>query len=652
MATGKRPFQRDSAPQTLTAIIQDDPEPIGSVNSRTPAPLRWAIERCLAKDPEGRFASTTDLARDLKSLRDHLSEASPVSGESAAAPVRVRRLPPAFWAAAAAAVAIVGAAGVIVGRRTAPVRHPVFHHLTFERGTIGGARVAPDGQTVLYSASWNGAPSRIFSTRASSPGSTTLPLPDALLFSVSSHSELAIGLDAKLQNSFQPAGTLARVPLAGGTPRQVLEDVAEAEWSPDGEQLAVVHNVAGKSRLEYPIGKVIYETGGWVGPIRFSPDGKTIAFLDHPASSDGGAVSIIEAAGGKKRDLSTGWFSLEGSLSWRPDGEEILFSGTKTVTGTALKVYAIPRSGKERMILSAPTGLWIRDVAPDGRVLITQDDQRAGIAALAPGHTREDDLSVLDYSQVRDISADGSILTLDESGEGGGERGVVYLRRTDGSPPVKLGEGVGGSISSDGRWVASTDYDATEIILFPTGPGEARRFPCKGMTCDHPTFFPDGKRLAFLGVEPGHGARIFVTPVEGVSPRAISPEGVAYTTVYAVSPDGRSVAALGVDGKPAIFAADGGAPARTIPGTGLLDVPISWTADSSSVYVSKNEGVKTELSRVDVASGRQTLIRELASPDPAGILGIVHVCTTPDARGYAYSYVRVLSTLFEVDGVK
>ena len=648
MATGKRPFQRDTAPQTLAAIIQDDPEPLGSLNPRTPAPLRWAVERCLSKDPEERFASTKDLARDLKSLRDHLSEASQVSGQSAAAATRSRRVPPAFLAGAAVAVLLFSAAAAIVARKTAPIRVPIFQRLTFERGTIGGGRFAPDGQLVLYSAAWNGGKSKIFSTRVTGPGSSALSVPDAMLFSISSQNELAIGLDAKLQNSFQPAGTLARVAVSGGTPRELLEDVAEAEWSPDGSQLAVVHNVAGKSRIEYPIGKVLHETGGWVGHIRFSPDGRTIAFLDHPASSDGGAISIIDAAGGKKRDLSTGWLSLEG-LAWRPDGGEILFTGTKT--GLAWKIYGITPSGKERFVLSAPSGILIRDIAKDGRLLVTQEEWRAGISALVPGQSKEADLSNLDYSLVRDISPDGSLLTLDESGEGGGEKGRIYLRRTDGTPAVRLGDGNGASISPDGKWVASTDADGSMIQLFPTGPGQARQLPCKGMNCYFPCFFPDGNRLAFMGVETGRAPRIFVTPAGAMDARPISPEGVAFTTVFAVSPEGRRVAALGVDAKPAIFPVDGGAP-TPISGTDILDIPMRWTPDGGSVYVSRAEGQKTVLSKVELATGRRTTVREVSASDPAGVQGILRVYPTPDARGYAYSYVRVLSTLFEVEGVQ
>ena len=647
MTTGKRPFQRETAPQTLSAIIQDDPEPLGNLNSRAPAPLRWAIERCLSKDPEERFASTKDLARDLKSLRDHLSEASQVSGEASAATARARRVPAGFLVAAGAAIVLCSAAAAFVARRTVPTRVSIFHRLTFERGVIGGARFAPDGQLVLYSAAWNGGKSRIFSTRATGPGSSALSVPDALLFSISSSNELAIGLDAKLQNSFQPSGTLARVPVSGGTPRELLENVAEAEWSPDGSQLAVVHNVAGKARLEYPIGKILYETGGWLGRVRFSPDGKSLAFLDHPASSDGGTVSVIDGTG-KKRDLSAGWLSLEG-LAWRPDGREILFSGTKT--GSAWKIYGVTPGGKERFIFSAPSGILIRDIAADGRMLVTQDEWRGGIAALLPGQTKERDLSNLDYSLVRDISPDGSVLTLDESGEGGGEKGQIYLRRTDGTPAVRLGDGSGAGLSPDGKWVASTNADGTVIELLPTGPGEPRLLPCKGMNCYFPAFFPDGARLAFLGVETGRGPKVFVTPTSTMNPRAISPEGVAFTTVFAISPDGRSIAALGVDAKPAIFPADGGAP-RPIPGTEVLDVPMRWTPDGAGIFISRADGPRTVLSRVDVASGKRTTVTEVTAADPAGVQGILRVYPTPDARGYAYSYVRVLSTLFEVEGVR
>jgi len=285
-------------------------------------------------------------------------------------------------------------------------------------------------------------------------------------------------------------------------------------------------------------------------------------------------------------------------------------------------------------------------------MLLTQDDWRAWISALIPGESKERDFSNLDYSLVRDVSADGSLITLDESAEGGGEQGQVYMRASDGSPAVRLGEGSGASISDDRKWVASTNADGTTIELFPTGPGQPRLLPCKGMNCYFPAFFPGGSRLAFLGVESGRGEKIFVTGSEAMNARAISPEGVAFTTVLAVSPDGQCIAALGVDARPAIFAADGGAPPKTIPGTDVLDIPMRWTADGTSIYISRADGPKTVLSRLDVATGKRTVVREVKPADPAGVQGILRVYPTPDARFYAYSYVRVLSTLFEVEGVK
>ncbi|HET7453539.1 MAG TPA: hypothetical protein VFL12_12400, partial [Thermoanaerobaculia bacterium] len=224
------------------------------------------------------------------------------------------------------------------------------------------------------------------------------------------------------------------------------------------------------------------------------------------------------------------------------------------------------------------------------------------------------------------------------------------LRATNGAPAVRLGDGAGAALSRDGKWVAGTNSDGSQIEIFPTGPGSTRRIPCGRINCAFPALLPDG-RVVFTGVEPGRGARIFVTPAETMNPRAISPEGVAFTTALAVSPDGKEVAALGVDAKPAIFPIDGGSP-RPIPGTEVLDLPMRWTPDGAAIYVSRKQATGSVLSKVDLASGTRTVLREVHPGDPAGIQGVLRVYPTPDGRYYAYSYVRVLSTLFEVEGVR
>ena len=271
MATGQRAFQKPTGAETLSAIIRDEPESFERLNPRAPAPLRWIVERCHAKDPEDRYASTRDLARDLKSIRDHLSETTTPSQAQAAeaarrAPSRMRRA----WIAAA--VALAAALGFFAARRLGTVSQPTFQRLTFQRGTVWSARFGPDGQTVYYGAVWEGMAGRVFSLRPGTPESSAIAIPEANLLAIAASGEMAVQLSPKTSvTSFAPIGTLARVSLSGGAPKEILADVTYAEWAPNQSDLAVVHRVAGKERLEYPIGKVLYETAGWIQGPRFSP---------------------------------------------------------------------------------------------------------------------------------------------------------------------------------------------------------------------------------------------------------------------------------------------------------------------------------------------------------------------------------------------
>ena len=649
MATGKPPFARASSAETLTAIIRDDPEPIAERNAKVPAPVRWIIDRCLAKDPEDRYASTKDLARDLKSVKDHLSEAS-VSGAVPVAPARRARR--GRLAAAGVALALLaGLLGAFVARLTTPAAAPApqFQRLTFERGSITGARFTADGQTVVFSAAWNGAPIRLFATRPGSSGESPIALPDASIFSISSTGELAIGVKRQAVTSLYSMYTLAQVPLTGGAPREILENVVSADWSPTGRGLAVVHTDGDQTRLEFPVGKTLDQTGGWLSHLRFSPDGTKLAFLDHPNASDGGTVSVVDTATGNKTILSRDWESLEG-LAWRPDDGEVWFTGTRA--GAATHIYGVTLDGKERLILRAPGEVTLWDVQKDGRVLFTTDDWRAGVIASAPDAKAERDISVMDYTLARDISPDGRYVAVDDSGEGGGAEGAVFLAPTDGSPPIRLGAGTAGGLSPDGRWVVSTDLQETKIVLLPTGPGQPVTIPCGTIVCSFPTFSADGRNIVYQGVEPGRGARIFVRAADGSgTARSIDSPGLNPSTHLAVSPDGRFVAAFGANNKPMLYSLTGGAPVEP-PGAQAGDHPSQWGPDGKTLYVSDAVGTGLDVYQLDVTTGRRTLWKHLAVDDAAGIVSVPSVILTRDGRAFAETYVRILSTLFEASPVR
>ncbi len=648
MATGKRAFQKKTAVDTLSAILNEDPEPVAAINPETPGPLRWIVERCLAKEPDNRYAATRDLAREVATLRDHLVEAVGMSGPTARRVGRAR--PGANAAIAALAVMAVLAAGVQAGRRIARTAPPSFKRLTFQRGNIVTARFTGDGQTIVYGATWNGNPWRVFSTRREGSESTSLPLPDAFLQGISRSGELAITLvDSTRPQAMAIGGTLARIPISGGTPREILDDVQLADWASDGSSLLVVRNVAGKSRLEFPIGKVLYETDGAVRYPRVSPRGDLAAFVDSPsAGDDAGSVAVVDREG-KKKLLASGYASTSG-LAWSRDGREVWFTATRE--GLANTLYAVSLSGSERVLLRTPAPMAVLDVAGDGSVLIEEHTRAMRITGLAPGEDHERDLSWLDYSFACDFSSDGKSFTFDETGAGVGDRSRLYLGRTDGSPPIRLFEGSCGPLSPDGLWVLSNvESPRPQLVLVPTKSGEPKPIPSDALTLGAISFFPDGKRILVGGQEPRHGVRLYVMDLAGGRPRPISPEGIRIRGSKPVSPDGEWVFANGPDSKLYLYRAENGE-SRLLPGANAGDRPLQWTPDGQGVYVMERKGTAFSVFRIDVATGRRSLWKEIVPPDPAGLWGITSFFIAADDRSYVYSYQRTLADLYLVSGLK
>ncbi|MGH9367965.1 MAG: WD40 repeat domain-containing serine/threonine protein kinase, partial [Thermoanaerobaculia bacterium] len=401
MATGRRAFQRGTTAETLTAIIREETEPVSQLAAGVPAPFRWIVERCLQKDPEERYASTRDLARDLKSIRDHLSEAS-VSGE-VTGPAEVRRPRRPWLRVALSGVSLLAAlaAGALLQKRFAKPTTPSYQQITFGSGTIRAARFAPDGQTIVYSAAWDGNPLKLFLKHTSSPDSLPLELPSANLLAISPSGEMAIAVDCRSNHPGVCAGTLARAALTGGAPRDVADGIQDADWAPDGSRQLVVRDVDGKARLEFPMGKVLYETTGHISYARLSPESDRIAFLDHPFSlDDAGTVAVVDLEG-KKTTLTGKWASEHG-LAWSPSGKEVWFTATEA--GANRSLYAVTLSGKLRVVTRTPGGLKLHDIARSGRVLLTRESPRVGILGMLQGDTRERDMSWLDYSFAADLA--------------------------------------------------------------------------------------------------------------------------------------------------------------------------------------------------------------------------------------------------------
>ncbi len=670
MATGVLPFRGETSAVITDFILNRAPSAPVRLNPRIPSKLEEIITKSLEKDRDLRCQSAAELRADLKRLKRSIDSSrdsvatlpapSNPSGSTtvvpSAAPAPSESSRAFVWALALLIAAGLGLYGGKLVFTPPPLQPPLYRQLTFRRGSIRSARFAPDGQTILYSAAWQGNPTDVFTARPEAPESRSMGLSHTQLMSVSSTAEMAVLLNSKAVGAWVSMGTLARAPLSGGAPREVLEQVQWADWSPDGNSLAVVRDFGGRNRLEYPIGNPLYQTGGWIGHPRVSPKGDLIAFADHPLQGDdSGSLAIVDMAGNKKL-LSTQWFTIQG-LAWAPDGKEIWF--TASSSGTDRTLYATSLNGKQRIVARLPGALMLLDIAKDGRVLLVRADWRRELLGLFSNDPKQHELSWLDYTYPADLSADGKTLLFDEEGGGGaldyskssGLTYAVYIRKTDGSPAVLLGEGGAVSLSPDGKWaIAQSQESPSQFRLLPTGAGEPRDLTKDNINHSWAHWFPDGKRILFTADEPDKGVRFYVYDLASGKSQAISQEGVNGTS-FAISPNSQQVAAIGPDKKGYLYPAAGGDP-RPIPGLNPGEQPITFSADGRALYIYQPGELPARVYHLDVQTGQRTLWKELMPYDPAGVENIGPILMTPDAKTCIFGYHRMLADLYLVEGLK
>jgi serine/threonine protein kinase/Tol biopolymer transport system component len=638
MLSGRRAFRGDSAADTMASILNEDPPDLSAPPHSVSAALERVVQHCLEKNPEERFQSARDLAFHLGAVS---SISLPIPASRAAAPRRGLLLLVLAGAVAAAAIWRLAAPG-----SAEPAR---YHQLTFRRGTILSARFAKDGESIVYGAAWDGEPFRVFSLQAGRRESAAVALPPADVLSVSASGELALALDRHFSRRFTFEGTLARAPFAGGAPRQLLEQVEEADWGPEGN-LAIVRMVRGETRLEWPEGRVLVHTPGWIDHPRFSPDGSQIAYLEHPVvGDDRGAVSLVRS-GEAPRRLTPVYDSAQG-LAWAPGGREVWFSASEE-GGNTPALRAVTLAGKVRTVVRVPGRLRLLDISRDGRVLVTRENSVTSVFVRGPAGREERDLSWLDSSTARDLSADGRQLLLSVEGEGAGAASsAIYLRPTDGSPAVRLGDGLGTMLSADGKWVVAIVFGSpARLWLIPTGPGQPKLIPRGQIDEYHWAFLlPDGHRVVISGNEKGRGVRLFVQEIDGASARPITSEGEGF--LMTPSRDGKLVPSTGPTGEEKLYPVDGGAP-LPLPGVRNGDDVLLWSADGRSVLVERRPSLPARIDRVDVATGKSELWREIAPADRTGMTTVASVLISDDEGTLSYSVRRLLSELYLVDGLK
>jgi len=508
-----------------------------------------------------------------------------------------------------------------------------------------------DCRTIVYAAAWEGGELQLYRTDCEGHETRPLGLTRAGILAIPKGEEYAVALRRQSLRGYVNAGTLALVRPDGEVVREIMEDVQWADWpAGGGEGAAVVRDVGGMNRLECPPGHTLFETSGWISHPRFSPGGEAIAFLDHPIPADDrGAVAVV-GRDGKVFRPSEDWGSLQG-LAWSARGDEIWFTASRE--GNARALYGVTPSGRLRAIIRTEGSLTLYDVSRDGRALLSSDNTRLGIICLLPGETRERDLSWRDWSVIRDITDDGGAILFTEAGQGGGAQYGVFLRRTDGALADFLGPGSALALSPDGRLaLAVSRASGSRLVLLPTRGGAAAVELEGGGITHHPwgCWYPDGKRVLFVGYEHGRGTRLYVQDVAGGGPRLVSDEGVSILSPHSISPDGRVAAATTPDHGICLFPLEGGEPRRAA-GVQPGDVPVRWSGDGRSLYVFERRRLPASVCRVAPADGRRELLRELSPPDPVGVHEIIRVLLTPDLRAYAYTYSYDLSDLYLAEGL-
>lgn len=645
MLSGKRAFHGTSSADTMSAILKEEPPELNETGPTVSPALERIVRHCLEKNPAERFQSARDIAFDLEALSDVSATSRRVQ---AAAPAgrRPRWLLPLVGALLVLA-SLVGTYRYASSR--AATRNPTFHEITFRNGTVWSARFAPDGQSIIYSAAWDGRPLEVFSTRFDSSDSRPMDLPSATVLAISSKGEMAVSLHPINVGPFARSGTLARVALAGGAPREIMDNVWWADWTPDGQSLAAVRNtVAGAytSGLEFPLGTQIYQSNGWVSHVRFSPSGNFLAIDDHVPYGDDGRAVILDGHGNHKASSSF-YTSVEG-LAWAPDGKEVWFSAVPG--GASRAIYALDLSGHERLIYRAPSGLTIQDISRNGLVLLTSEKNRIGISALAPGETRERTLSWFDWSVVTDMSLDGKAILFSETGEAVGTNYGVFLRNTDASAAVRLGDGNGATFSPDGQRALATVGSPTKLVLLPTGVGEPETLLDTKFDVNEAGWMPDGKAVVYAGVGTGGSSRVYYLDLQTRTPRAITPEGF-YGTL--ATPDEKFVLVHDRANQCWFYPISAGEP-KSLPLTlGRNEFILNFLDHSRSILLlATKPNATAQVFRVDVDSGHRELWKEITPPDPSGVQNIASVAFSADGKSYAYSISRMISDLYVVDGLK
>jgi WD40 repeat protein len=639
MATGRRAFEGSTPVSVISAIMRGEPRVMSELAPLTPPAFERLVRACLAKDPEERVQTVHDVKLGLAWIVEADSQSRP------AVPGTPRRRGQRLAWAIVGVLLVAGAVVVVprIWRGSGGAALYTFTPVTFRPMTIYNAAFAPDGKTIVFSASTDGPVPRVYVVRPEFPDPQPVTDPGTHLLAVSSQGELAVLTRARHGSTYDFVGTLARVPLGGGAPREMEDEVYSADWSPDGSQLAISHIKDRTFRLEFPIGHTLFETRtSRLGQIRVSPRGNRIAFLNlEGLAGSEGSVEVVDLAG-RRKVLATGFSSLF-SLAWSSDGKGVLFTAIRSQNNES--VYSATLDGKVGAVARSAGGITLYDVSRAGSWIASRDDERRSVMVHRPEWPTDRDLSWLDASSNGQLSRDATRVALDElGGPARGGRYLLALRKTDGAPVVLLGEGRIVRLSPDAKWVLAAKADSLRLV--PTGVGEPRPLPRGELQfVASAWWFPSGDSILVCGGQVGRPFRLYVQGLAGDPPHPVTPEGQG---TAAIAPDGSWF--LGKGGIGCFrYRFDGSMP-KSVPWIHPSDTLLPYILDDRTVLILEGpwRNCPLRVLKLDLITGRRTLFREIAPENRNGLVSCAVTGFSADFRSYAYDASWVTSTLYLV----
>jgi DNA-binding winged helix-turn-helix (wHTH) protein len=559
-----------------------------------------------------------------------LAPAAPVQPRS-----RRNRIP--IWISAAALVlAAVGAGWLILRGR----HEPAFQQITFRKGFVSNARFTPDGKHIVYSAEWNGAPSRLFLLSSDGRDSRDLNLPNARLVATSGLEDSAMlirRMDADISR-------LETASFSGHAPRRFPDEIRNADIGPDGK-LCLVRAEGSTYMIEYPAGHTIYHSLAWIDDVRLSPDGKQVAFAEHPIlGDDAGQVALVDAETGRSRVLSAGWESLAG-LAWNASKKEIWF--TAAHSGVERSLMAVTLDGRTRLVAQSPGGMQLRDVGPSGKVLINRSNQHMAMFSGALPEVSEQNISWLDWSHAVAISADGNAILFDESGAGGGAGYSTFVYSNRAQSPQRIGAGRAMDLSEDGRWALTQNAtDPSNLNLVSIETRRSQPVAGHGFVYHWSKFLPDAQQILAGGNFPGQPPGIYRERLPDGAPTLVNSE--LEFDEAAIDPTGKFAIGMSQKCQTTVLDLTNGH-ARTIK-TNRMVYPVLFINEKQAL-TRRMESKTTVLEFLDLRSGELSAFRQIRPVDTTGIAHTFPIRVARNLRKYVYSRVEDYSDLFIISGL-